>query len=115
MFSRLFIMVFMLVLALGSADSYARGNKPCSGKKGGVSHCAGSKFVCNDGSISGSKKHCSAGSRDSGALGLVSGDGGMKASAKGEVCSCRSGKYCTGPRGGQYCTTDSGKKSYLKY
>lgn len=107
-------MVFMLVLALGSADSYARGNKPCSGKKGGVSHCAGSKFVCNDGSISGSKKHCSAGSGSSGALGLVSGDGGMKASAKGEGCSCRSGKYCTGPRGGQYCTTDSGKKSYLK-
>lgn len=48
-------MVFLLALALGSADSYARGNKPCIGKKGGISHCAGNKFVCNDGSISGSK------------------------------------------------------------
>ena len=27
--------------------------------KGGVSHCDGSKFVCNDGSISASKKICS--------------------------------------------------------
>ncbi|OAF29480.1 hypothetical protein AXK30_23820 [Escherichia coli] len=34
------------------------GRKPCSGSKGGISHCtAGGKFVCNDGSISASKKH----------------------------------------------------------
>ena len=35
-----------------------RGRQPCSGKKGGISHCSGGKFVCNDGSISGSKKIC---------------------------------------------------------
>ncbi|EFA4760770.1 hypothetical protein E2929_12725 [Escherichia coli] len=35
------------------------GRKPCSGSKGGISHCtAGGKFVCNDGSISASKKTC---------------------------------------------------------
>lgn len=34
-------------------------NAPCSGKKGGIDHCAGSKFVCKDGSVSGSKKMCS--------------------------------------------------------
>lgn len=34
-------------------------NTPCSGKKGGVSHCSGEKFVCNDGSVSKSKKVCS--------------------------------------------------------
>jgi endonuclease G len=34
-------------------------NTPCSGKKGGVSHCKGTKFVCNDGSYSQSKKACS--------------------------------------------------------
>jgi endonuclease G len=34
-------------------------NTPCSGKKGGISHCDGSKFVCNDGSHSRSKKSCS--------------------------------------------------------
>ena len=33
-------------------------NTPCSGKKGGISHCSGGKFVCNDGSISGSKRVC---------------------------------------------------------
>ena len=26
----------------------ARGREPCSGKKGGVSHCSGGKFICND-------------------------------------------------------------------
>lgn len=33
-------------------------NTPCSGKKGGVSHCQGEKFVCKDGTISASKKIC---------------------------------------------------------
>jgi hypothetical protein len=34
-------------------------NAPCSGKKGGISHCEGIKYICNDGSTSRSKKHCS--------------------------------------------------------
>lgn len=34
-------------------------NYPCSGKKGGVSHCQSGKFICKDGSVSGSKKICS--------------------------------------------------------
>ena len=34
-------------------------NTPCSGKKGGISHCDSSTFVCNDGSTSASKKDCS--------------------------------------------------------
>jgi endonuclease G len=34
-------------------------NAPCSGKKGGISHCDGARFVCNDGSFSRSKKSCS--------------------------------------------------------
>ena len=36
-------------------------NYPCSKGKGGVSHCMGPYFVCNDGSTSQSKKICSAG------------------------------------------------------
>lgn len=36
-------------------------NTPCSGKKGGISHCEGTKFVCKDGSTSQSQKNCSAG------------------------------------------------------
>lgn len=35
------------------------GGEPCSGKKGGISHCEGSQFVCNDGSTSKSTKDCS--------------------------------------------------------
>lgn len=30
----------------------------------------------------------------------------------GERFLCRDGQYCTGPRGGTFCYTDSGKKSY---
>jgi hypothetical protein len=33
-------------------------NTPCSGKKGGVSHCYNGKFICKDGSMSQSKKTC---------------------------------------------------------
>lgn len=46
------------LLAISTAEA-GKGRQPCSGKKGGISHCQGSKFVCNDGSISASKKVCS--------------------------------------------------------
>ncbi|MDN7390863.1 hypothetical protein QZL00_22535 [Escherichia coli] len=49
-----------LILVMGTLVSFYAdaGRKPCSGSKGGISHCtAGGKFVCNDGSISASKKH----------------------------------------------------------
>lgn len=46
-----------LAFALAPAAALAK-NTPCSGKKGGVSHCSSGKFVCNDGTISGSKKVC---------------------------------------------------------
>ncbi|WP_218240459.1 hypothetical protein [Comamonas fluminis] len=90
-------------------------NYPCSGKKGGVAHCAGEQFVCNDGSISGSKRSCSAemgGGGASRSLGLMS-QSKSSPSAGGD-CSCRSGNICTGPRGGQYCYSDSGRKSYVR-
>ncbi len=48
----------VVLLTLCFAGQAWAANKPCSGKKGGVSHCSGGKFVCNDGSISGSKKTC---------------------------------------------------------
>lgn len=51
------IFLALLVCAI-PLDGYAA-NKPCSGKKGGVSHCSAGKFVCKDGSISASKKVCS--------------------------------------------------------
>jgi len=54
------IIIFTMTLIF-QAPSFARGggNTPCSGKKGGVSHCDGTRFVCNDGSYSKSKKICS--------------------------------------------------------
>ncbi|ENR5018119.1 hypothetical protein ACOAVQ_000735 [Acinetobacter baumannii] len=53
------ILSLLLVLSSLSVAEAGKGRQPCSGKKGGVSHCDGSKFVCNDGSISASKKICS--------------------------------------------------------
>ncbi|EGY5283617.1 hypothetical protein AXE41_RS01695 [Acinetobacter baumannii] len=53
------ILSLLLVFSSLSVAEAGRGRQPCSGKKGGVSHCDGSKFVCNDGSISASKKICS--------------------------------------------------------
>lgn len=48
-----------------SSSSYSgrtgggRGNKPCSGNKGGVKACTtNGKFLCNDGTISKSKRVC---------------------------------------------------------
>ncbi|MCP0913240.1 hypothetical protein NKV53_02475 [Legionella sp. 27cVA30] len=50
-------MIIGCALFLFSNCLFAR-NYPCSGSKGGVSHCQNGKFVCNDGSLSASKKTC---------------------------------------------------------
>ncbi|ACB36540.1 conserved hypothetical protein [Leptothrix cholodnii SP-6] len=97
---------WLLAIALASTALGASAtNQPCSGKKGGVSHCAGSTFVCNDGSISGSKKACSmsAGGRSE-----------MTISPATDDCLCRNRQMCVGPRGGVYCYSDSGAKSYRR-
>ena len=50
-----------LSLCMGTLVSFYAdaGRKPCSGSKGEISHCtAGGTLVCNDGSISASKKTC---------------------------------------------------------
>ncbi len=50
--------VLLLSLLLVN-PAFARGNKPCSGKKGGIKHCTvDHKFMCRDGSVSASKKKC---------------------------------------------------------
>lgn len=47
-----------LIFSLFSMPGLAK-NTPCSQSKGGVSHCTtDGHFVCNDGSISKSKKIC---------------------------------------------------------
>ena len=59
--NKLMVCAFLaLSLTAGVADARGKGNTPCSGKKGGISHCTtGGKFVCNDGSVSKSKRTCS--------------------------------------------------------
>ncbi|MGK4478707.1 hypothetical protein [Yersinia enterocolitica] len=53
------LMIAVLGLTLSMSADASRGRKPCSGSKGGISHCTSDgKFVCNDGSISRSKKVC---------------------------------------------------------
>lgn len=105
----------LCLLLTGMAFSLpaAAANQPCSGRKGGISHCQGETLVCNDGSVSASKRSCSALLGDGG--GFAPAPAGRSAApAAGAACSCRAGTYCTGPRGGRYCYSDSGRKSYLR-
>lgn len=53
--------VAIALLAAASMSSTFAANTPCSGKKGGVAACQNGKFLCKDGTISASKKTCSAG------------------------------------------------------
>lgn len=99
--------IVLLLLCFTSGSAWA-GNTPCSGNKGGIDRCDGDLFLCNDGSISGSKKSCSAmygGTRQARPQTLLQ-------SADG--CTCGIGTFCTGPRGGVYCLTPSGNKSYKR-
>ena len=49
--------IILLTLLLLPLTSWSA--TPCSGKKAGISHCDGTQFVCNDGSVSKSIKDCS--------------------------------------------------------
>ncbi|MEY0576603.1 hypothetical protein [Providencia manganoxydans] len=50
------LILTMLIFSINTANAR---NTPCSGSKGGVSYCENEKFVCNDGTISKSKRICS--------------------------------------------------------
>lgn len=52
------IVIFVIALMLFIPQAEAR-NQPCSGSKGGISHCSGSIFVCRNGTTSQSKRSCS--------------------------------------------------------
>ena len=99
--------VVVLLLCVFCANAWA-GNTPCSGRKGGVDRCEGELFLCNDGSISASKKSCSA---------LYGGRSQARPQTllqNADGCACSTGTFCTGPRGGVYCLTPSGNKSYKR-
>lgn len=53
------ILACVALFAIGLSVGVQARNYPCSGKKGGVKHCtADGKFMCNNGTISASKKVC---------------------------------------------------------
>lgn len=91
----------LLLLAACLASAAHAANTPCSGKKGGVQRCVGERFLCRDGSISASKRPCTAPEPVASPPARATGP-----------CPCSSGQSCTGPRGGSYCLTPDGKKSY---
>lgn len=66
---------------------------------------------CGSGSVSASKKSCSG---MTGGVGLLRLPHQEMTPALSSDCTCRSGLFCVGPRGGHYCLSDRGKKSYLK-
>lgn len=105
---RQLLSMILLAMALGFCPLGQSANQPCSGKKGGVARCDGELFVCNDGSISGSKRNCSA-ERHGGSQTPLKAIGNSS-----DECPCGSGVLCRGPRGGQYCITASGNKSYKR-
>ncbi len=84
--------VAILLLTLGTSALAA--NQPCSGRKGGIAGCDGDTFLCNDGSISASKRSCSA------VLGLRNEARPQSLLKSADGCQCGSGSYCVGPRGG---------------
>ncbi len=101
-------LIGLLVLLLMLPILGIAANTPCSGSKGGIARCDGPLFLCNDGSISGSKRDCSVEHRGAGSTVLRATDN------VANDCPCGSGTLCTGPRGGQYCVTSSGAKSYRR-
>ncbi|MFQ0815116.1 hypothetical protein AVM02_10205 [Brucella anthropi] len=101
----------IISLAILVAAAAQAANTPCSKGKGGISHCRGDIFVCNDGSVSASKKSCRAYMGNAGLMGTEPQT--MQPSAT-KACPCRDGLICTGPRGGRYCMDDNGRKSYLR-
>ncbi|MFA7351671.1 MAG: hypothetical protein WC009_13000 [Methylotenera sp.] len=53
--ARILIFLFLFLLA---GLTQANSRQPCDRGAGGISHCDGIKFICNDGRVSKSKKIC---------------------------------------------------------
>lgn len=105
----------LLAMVLATLSLHAEAtNTPCSGRKGGIARCDGDLFLCNDGSISGSKKSCPAYLGTGSSLPSQAAPSVQRFSAPPGECDCGSGSFCTGPRGGVYCLTPGERKSYVR-
>ena len=76
--------VAVALLAICSLAPAQASRQPCDRGAGGVSHCQGDKFVCNDGRISGSKQKCTQAAGAAGA-GKATGGAGL---------TCAGKRYC---------------------
>lgn len=96
-----------LVLCAWAIASAVFANTPCSGSKGGINHCANGRFVCNDGSVSASKRICSGGEE----YGCVVAD----TSCPGFVgrLLLQHGNVLRRPARWTLLSTPSGRKSYI--
>lgn len=105
--------LLLVLLSLGLPSTALAANTPCSGSKGGISHCEGETFFCKDGSASGSKKSCPAvfGGTSSRPAQILR---AQPEAMETQACACSQNTYCTGPRGGRYCLTSTGSKRYLR-
>ncbi|WP_082073169.1 hypothetical protein [Pseudomonas sp. LFM046] len=108
-----FLFLLALALAALSQQAYAS-NTPCSGSKGGIARCDGDLFLCNDGSISGSKRSCQAYLGTSGSSRNQTTPSLQRFTDSSSECACGTNTFCTGPRGGIYCLTPEGRKSYVR-
>ncbi|MBN0245641.1 hypothetical protein JTL47_36540, partial [Pseudomonas aeruginosa] len=84
----------------------------CSGKKGGIAGCDGDIFLCNDGSISASKRSCAAYFGNAG--GRTGQPAVQRLQGTTQGCACGSGSFCTGPRGGVSPPPPGPNKSYRR-
>lgn len=55
---RMLCSALISALFIMSASALANGRQPCDRGAGGIAYCSGSKFICNNGRVSGSKKTC---------------------------------------------------------
>ncbi|WP_431483647.1 YdcA family protein [Pseudomonas solani] len=107
------LLLLALAFAALSPPAYA-GNTPCSGSKGGIARCDGDLFLCNDGSISGSKRSCPSYLGTSRTTPNQASPSLRRFADSSNECACGTSTFCTGPRGGVYCLTPGGKKSYVR-
>ncbi|MDW3711709.1 MULTISPECIES: hypothetical protein [Pseudomonas] len=107
------LLLLALAFAALSQPAYA-GNTPCSGSKGGIARCDGDLFLCNDGSISGSKRSCSSYLGSSRSTPNQVSPSLRRFADSSSECACGTSTFCTGPRGGVYCMTPGGRKSYVR-
>ncbi|MDU9414896.1 hypothetical protein RTW82_21385 [Pseudomonas sp. zfem005] len=108
-----FLLLLALAFAALSQPAYA-GNTPCSGSKGGIARCDGDLFLCNDGSISGSKRSCPTYLGTSRTAPNQATPSLRRFADSSSGCACGTSTFCTGPRGGVYCLTPGGEEELCK-